>query len=247
MRSIAISNQKGGVGKTTTALNLGYILAGKGYKTLLVDMDPQASLSQALAVSTETTLADVLGDSRPGRLPMEKIIKPIAEGLDLAPADLSLSNTELGLTARMGRENVLKKALASLKGYDLVLIDCPPSLGVLSINALVAADAVISPTPPDSMGKRGLSLFLTSLESIRELNTSLEFLGTVIFQHDKRQLLHQATMAEIIKENLPILAVIPRRSEAARSAGAGKPSADLIQEYTQLAEKIIKWLTLKKS
>ena len=247
MRSIAISNQKGGVGKTTTALNLGYILAGKGYKTLLVDMDPQASLSQALAVSTETTLADVLGDSRPGRLPMEKIIKPIAEGLDLAPADLSLSNTELGLTARMGRENVLKKALASLKGYDLVLIDCPPSLGVLSINALVAADAVISPTPPDSMGKRGLSLFLTSLESIRELNTGLEFLGTVVIQYDKRQLLHQATMAEIIKENLPILAVIPRRSEAARSSGAGKQSADLIQEYTQLAEKIIQWLTLKKS
>ena len=244
MTILAIANQKGGVGKTTTALNLGYTLANMGKQVILVDLDPQASLTQALGVSTETrgSLADVLGDSRPGRLGLSSIIWPIIGGLELAPGDLSLSNTELGLTARMGRENVLKKALANVPRSTLVIIYCPPSLGMLTVAALVASDAVISPTTPDALGLRGLSMFLLSLESIKsELNPGLEFLGALVTQYDKRQTMHQAALNDLQAEGLTILGLIPRRSEAARAAGAGQPSADLATEYKAIAEMLITW------
>ena len=243
MNIFAIANQKGGVGKTITVLNLGYALAALGKRTLLIDLDPQASLTQALGVNAErNNLADVLGDARPGRLALAAIIRPIAERLDLAPGDIALSNTELGLGARMAREMVLKKALASVKGYDLALIDCPPSLGVLSIAALVAADAVIAPVTPDGLALRGLSMFSISFEAIKdEMNPALALLGVIITQYDKRQTLHQAALANLQAEGLEVLGMLPRRSEAARSAGAGQPSAELSPEYKAIAEKIIAW------
>ena len=173
---------------------------------------------------------------------MKAIIRTIAPNLDLAPGDLDLSNTELGLPARMGREGVLKKALATIAGYDLVIIDCPPSMGVLTIAALAAADTVISPVTPDALGLRGLSMFTVSLESIKsELNPSLKIMGVIVTQYDKRQTLHQAALNDLELSGLEVLALIPRRSEAARSAGSGQPSAELATEYKLIAEKLTAW------
>ncbi len=248
MRNICIANQKGGTGKTTTALNLGAGLAALGRRVLLLDLDPQSSLTQATAGDCAgASLADVLGDTQPGRRALADIIRPISAGLDLAPGDLALSNSELGLVTRMGRETILKKALGKLAGYDVILIDCAPSLGLLVVNALTACDAVITPTLPSALDLRGLALFLGSLEAIKsELNPGLELLGVLVCQFDNRLTLHRAALEDLRAGGLPVLPVIIGKSvQAATSAGAGEPitRGALAGQYNQLAEYVNQWLT----
>lgn len=247
MAIIAIANQKGGTGKTTTALNLGAGLAALGRRVLLIDLDPQSSLTHATAGDCAgASMADVLGDTAPGRRRTSEIIRAISPGLDLAPADLALSNTELGLVTRMGRENILKKILAPA-AYDVILIDCAPSLALLTVNALTAADAVICPTLPTALDLRGLALFLGSLEAIRaELNPALELLGVLVCQYDNRLTLHRAALEDLRAGGLPVLPVIIGKSvQAAASAGAGEPirTGNLAGQYKDLAEYVNQWLT----
>jgi chromosome partitioning protein len=248
MKSIAIANQKGGVGKTTTALNLGYTLAAGGRRVLLIDMDPQASLTMATVGNCEgRSMAEVMGDAKPGRLNMTAIIRPVADQLDLAPSDIALSESEMLMAARFGREAILQKALASVASrYDVVLIDCGPSLTLLVINGLVASQGVISPTLPARLDVRGLQLFTRSLESIKqELNPGLELLGVLVCQFDKRTNASRQAVEDMRAAGLPVLPVMINKSvKVSNAAGSGQPvtRADLAAQYSELSKVVEAWL-----
>ncbi len=255
MAIIAIANHKGGVGKSTTAANLGASMADQGIYTLLIDMDPQASLTQALGIELEDyyNLAGVMGDSKPGSVPIRSAIKPVKHNLDIIPGNLDLASTEIGLVNRLGRENVLKAALAKVDGYAgyaMILIDTPPSLSLLTVNALAAADYVIIPTLPQAADLRGLALITGTIADIKQaINPGLEILGVLVTQFDGR-LIHHSEAVQMLQEwDLPIFETrIGRTVKAAESAGVGRPLVDYKPtnpraiEYNELSKEILKWL-----
>lgn len=213
-RVIAIANQKGGVGKTTTAVSLGAALSELGARVLLVDMDSQGTLSIALGVhGIDKTVYDVLRDLE---LAMEDILVPTATKCDLAPSDIHLAGAEVELINEPGREYILKDKLASLqKMYDYILLDCPPSLGVLTLNALTAADEVLIPVQVHYLAFRGMQLLLTTISKVKgRLNPSLEVMGILPTFYDRRTR-HSKEVAEQLREhyrekviNIPIPATI---------------------------------------
>jgi chromosome partitioning protein len=169
----------------------------------------------------------------------------VSERLDLAPGGLTLSVSEIGLIARMGREGILKKALAGIDGYDVILIDCGPTLGLLVENALNAADGVLIPTLPTPMDLRGVDIFVDTLDAVRsELNPELTILGVIVSQFDTRLKLHNASLVELLNGKLPILAVIGRSVQAATTAGEGHPltRGKLAGQFHELTLKIDRWL-----
>ncbi len=249
---LAIGNQKGGTGKTATTHALGAVLASAGRRALLIDADPQGSLTGACGIGdTEgRSLAEVVGDTDDGTLALGDVVRTLGPGLDLVPADIALASSELGLVVRMGREGVLRQALAGVGGYDVALIDCPPSLGLLTVNALAAAHGVLIPTQAQIVDLRGLNLFLGTIERVRRaLNPALQIVGIVATFYDGRLIHHQRALAAMREASLPVLDVtIGRSVRVAESAATGQSVVDFdagnprALEYQALGQEVSAWL-----
>lgn len=198
---IAVSNQKGGVGKTTTTANLGAALFQLGSRVLLVDMDPQANLTSCYSLNgqTDPNVADALLD-RKVPLPVIRIDEKSNARLDLVPSSLALATAEAALMNKLGRELRLRDQLASVaQSYDFILIDTPPSLGLLTINALVAADKVVIPTEARLFSLQGLQMLQESIEEILFLNPRLKVLGVLLSKMDRR-LKEERTVSSYLKD-----------------------------------------------
>lgn len=196
----AIANQKGGVGKTTTAQNLGVALArNHGRRVLLIDLDAQGNLTDACGLDPQElpiTTYHVLD----GSVPLAQAVRTLEEGVDLLPANVSLSVADLTFAGRMGRENLLKKALQGA-AYEYVLIDCPPSLGLLAVNAFSAADGLLVPVQLEYHALAGLALIRQTVGQVVEnLNPNLKILGLVLTFHDARKKLNRDVAAALTEE-----------------------------------------------
>jgi chromosome partitioning protein len=224
-RTIAVANQKGGVAKTTTVASLGSALAEKGRKVLLVDLDAQSCLTFSLGLdpeSVELSIHDVLL----GRVGAAMAIQPTDDGVDLLPATIELAGTEAQLLSRPGREYVLRTALAEVsQAYDVVLIDCSPSLGVLTLNALTAADEVLIPLQCEMLSHRGVGQLLDTIHDVqRILNPGLRVLGVLPTMFDGRTNHARAVLADVSgRYGLPVLEPpIPKSVRFAEAPAAGR-------------------------
>jgi chromosome partitioning protein len=245
-RVIAFANQKGGVAKTTTALNLGVAFAEQGIKVLLVDLDPQGNLTMSQGLNPdaiERSMFDVLVH----RVPISEVIHH-AE-VDLAVSSIDLAGAELALSSMIGRERALEKALAPVKDdYNYVLIDTPPSLGLLTINALVASNGVIVPVQCEYLSLRGLVQLENTLSMIREnLNPEVAIEGILPTMYDKRTL-HSREAVEILQENFGDLVFGTRIRKTIRYAEAPvkgssvlkyDPTGSAAEAYRELAKEVL--------
>src|SRR5881394_3883619 len=243
---IAFANQKGGVAKTTTTLNLGVALTEKGQRVLLVDLDPQGNLTMSQGWNPDEidrSMFDVLVH----RLPITEIVR--SNELDVAVSSIDLAGAELALASMIGRERALEKALMPVReNYDWILVDTPPSLGLLTINALVAADGVIVPVQCEYLSLRGLVQLENTLSMIREnLNPNVEIQGILPTMFDKRTL-HAREAVEILEENFGDLVFDTKIRKTIRYAEAPvkgtsvlkyDPTGSAAEAYRKLAKEVL--------
>lgn len=249
-RVLAIVNQKGGVGKTTTAINLASLLAAKGKKVLLIDMDPQGNATSGFGIdknSLDLTVYDILINDDPVK---EVIIDTGRKRLDLCPANIQLAGAEVELVGLVSRETRLKRAISGIKdNYDFVLMDCPPSLGLLTVNALTAADGVLVPIQSEYYALEGLTQLMETVTLVkRGLNPALSVFGVVVTMFDSRtQLAHQ--VAGEVKRyfgDKVFRTIIPRNVRLSEAPSFGKsiveydPRSKGAESYDTLAKEVIR-------
>jgi chromosome partitioning protein len=243
---IAFANQKGGVAKTTTALNLAVAFAEAGHRVLCVDMDPQGNLTMSQGIDPDT-LEESIFDVLVHRLPLRQVIRK--REIDLAPASIDLAGAEIAMSTMIGRERALSKALADVSDdYDFVCIDTPPSLGLLTINALTAADKVIVPVQCEYLSMRGLIQLQNTLQMIREnLNPDVEIEGILPTLMDARTV-HAKEAIEILEENFGDRVFASRIKKTIRFAEAPvkgmsvlkyEPDGMAAQSYRDLAKEVL--------
>lgn len=254
----AVCNQKGGVAKTLTAVSLGIGLAREGKKVLLVDIDPQGSLTASLGYQQpdqmETTLANVLGGIiQDNPLPPDRAVLHHEEGVDLVPANIELSGLEVTLVNTMSRETILREYIDFMRdAYDVIILDCMPSLGMLTINALAAADEVLIPVQAQYLSIKGLEQLMRTIAKVkRQINPQLSIRSIVVTMADMRtnyakeivELLHNTYDGHI-----PIFeSIIPLSVRAAETSAEGKsiylhdPSGRVAEAYNALTKEVLAW------
>jgi chromosome partitioning protein len=243
---LSLANQKGGVAKTTTTLNLGVAFSERGYRVLLIDLDPQGNLTMSQGLNPDT-IEQSMFDVLVHRLPIEQVIQ--RREVDIAVSSIDLAGAELALSSQIGRERALDKALAPVRDrYDYILIDTPPSLGLLTINAFVASTGVIVPVQTEYLSLRGLVQLENTLSMVREnLNPKVEIIGIVPTMYDKR-LTHSREADEILRENFGDLVYKTRIRKTVRFAEAPvkgqsvlayEPQGDAASLYRDLAKEVL--------
>ena len=248
-RVIAVANQKGGVGKTTTAINLSACLAEKGQKVLAIDMDPQGNMTSGLGIDKDEVEKNIY-DLMIGQVGVEEVLqKEAIENLDVIPTSIDLSAAEIELIGVDDKEFIIRNAVAPIKdNYDYIIIDCPPSLSMLTINAMTTADSVLVPIQCEYYALEGLSQLIHTVELVKErLNPILEIEGVVFTMYDARTNL-SLQVVENVKENLQqniYKTIIPRNIRLAEAPSYGMPinlydpKSTGASAYQRLADEVL--------
>jgi chromosome partitioning protein len=245
--AIVFANQKGGVGKTTSAVNLGAYLAEAGKRVLLIDFDPQGNLSSSVGMSTQGTgIYEVITETIPARDAVERTSQ---EGLSIIPSSINLTGANIELVEVERREYFLKNALEQIKGdYDYVFIDSPPSLGLLTLNGLVAADAAIIPLQCEYFAMEGLTQLLQSIKRVQEsYNPGLDVTGILFTMYDSRTRLAQDVVQEVVGYfgKRVFRTIIPRNVRLSEAPSHGipinqyDPDSNGARSYHKLAEEVM--------
>lgn len=244
---IAIANQKGGVAKTTTTHNLGVALAEKGKKVLLIDLDSQASLTISLGIEPleiKRTVVDIL---KKKSVSIKECIYKVYTNLDIVTSIIDLASMEVEMLSRASREKILDRAIKPIKNdYDYILIDCPPQLSILTINALSCADGVIIPVKTDYLAYRGLTQLNDSISEIKELiNDKLKIYGIIATFYETR-VKDDKEILEMLKNEYNLIGIIKKQVAAKKGIYDGMaavqavPESDISKEYVKIADMIIK-------
>ena len=247
---IAVINQKGGVGKSTTAVNLSAALGEMGKQVLLVDLDPQGNTSSGLGID-KRQVRHCIYDALLNDVKLEDIIIPdVCEGLDLVPATINLAGAEVELVSEMARENRLKDAVGTMRGrYDFIFIDCPPSLGLLTVNALVAADKLLIPIQCEFYALEGVTKLLDSMKRVKtRLNPTLDIYGVLMTMYDGRTTLSKQVVKEVrgFFGKTVFETLIPRTVKLSEAPSFGQPITQYdptgkgALAYIELAKEVIK-------
>ncbi len=249
-RIIALANQKGGVGKTTTTINLGAALAGYGRKVLVVDFDPQGAASVGLGVNPNALDATVYNLLMERSVTFEEVVRSTnVEGLDLLPANIDLSAAEVQLVGEVARESILGRVLRQAEDdYDVILVDCQPSLGLLTVNALTAAHGVLIPLECEFFALRGVALLVETVEKVRDrLNPRLQVDGILATMHDPRTLHSREVLArvneafgdQLLHTVIGRTVKFPDSSVAAEPITSYAPTHPGAHAYRQLARELV--------
>lgn len=244
---IAIANQKGGVAKTTTTHNLGVALAEKGKKVLLIDLDSQASLTISMGIEPleiKRTVVDIL---KKKSVSIKECIYKVHTNLDIVTSIIDLASMEVEMLSRASREKILDRAITPIKNeYDYILIDCPPQLSILTINALSCADGVIIPVKTDYLAYRGLTQLNDSISEIKDLiNEKLKIYGIIATFYETR-VKDDKEILEMLKNEYNLIGIIKKQVAAKKGIYDGMaavqavPESDISKEYVKIADMIIK-------